>query len=233
MKRELERAIRAAGGTAAALARRLRVHPSSVRRWLRDGVPKTGSARILLSTYRDVRKDQRELARRDRQQFALMLKLAGEAKALPHSRSSSGPRTGPRTQGYQYTRAYNQYLTLTLIDDIEGWAQSLPRRQPVWQAAVLVSLYGKGEHRGYKTVYQQFLTIDPGDFALESTLATPRSTSRVRTIGTLRDQLESSLLDASVRTYVHSVTVFNYRLRSEVERRRWESAQRRRRSKKQ
>lgn len=233
MKRELDRAIRAAGGVAA-LARLLAVSRSTVSRWLASGVPskKRSNARQLLLDYRARRGEARRQRRVERDAFQTLMRQAKEAMLLPRGKSSEGVRAGPRTSGYQHTRAFERYLTHDVINELEAWALDLKRRFELWQMVAKVSIYGRGEHRGYGTVYYQLPHPEAGDFAIESLIATPKNRSRRLVVGSMIDMLEGQLADLSQQTFIHEATVYNYRMRTEAERKTWETSNRRKREKK-
>lgn len=185
---------------------------------------------MLLAQHQAERRKEREAKRTDRETFQTLMKLAGEAKKLPTLKPANKPRSGPKTSGHMWTRLYNRMLTLSMIDDIEAWVLGLQKRFGIWQSVVIVSMYGKGEHKGYSTVYFQ-LGPQAGDFAIESTLATPRTTSKSAVAGAIRDMLEDLATDNTLTTFVHGVTVYNYRMRTEAERKSWETRQRQKRAK--
>ena len=118
------------------------------------------------------------------------MKQAGEIKKLPKARSSEGPRAGRLTVGKYWTKAFNRLLSLELVDDIDAWAMSLKKGFPTWQAIAVTSQYGKGEHRGYGSIYYQLPHPEAGDFAIELTLATGKHGSRSGGVSHLRDLLQ-------------------------------------------
>lgn len=224
-KKLLDRALNRAESSAG-LARALHVSPSTIGRWKREGAPKERqqSLKKFLATERE----HETAARVDRQKFLELMKLAGNIDKLPDIRSHEKVRAGRLTSGVDYTRRFSEMLTLGVIDRIEVWAKKLKKRFPDWQLVAVVSQYGKGEHKGYKTVYHQ-IAPEAGDFAISAEVATPRVHTIGKALDLLREQLEAMAEDASVLVYLHAVTAFNYRLRTDEESSAWETMQRRKR----
>lgn len=223
----LDRAIKQAESLAG-LARALNVSPSTVRRW-KTSLPKEREAD--LRGFAKLEKERGTKQRVDRQKFLELMKVAGSSDLLPDIKSHEKLRAGRLTSGYDYTRRFSEMLTLGLIDRIEVWVRGLKKRFPDWQLVAVVSEYGRGEHKGYKTVYRQ-IAPEAGDFAISAELATPRVHSAIAAMVLLREQLEGVAKDVTVLTFVHAVTAFNYRLRTDEESSSWETQQRRKREKK-
>lgn len=233
------RAEKAAGGMRA-LARKLHVSPSTINRWRREGLSKAGKKK--LESFKKERVRTRKQKAKERQIFEELMNLAKspeipERKRLPKGRTSEGKRSGPLTLGYRSTRSWNRMLNTTLIDDIEAWMTGVAKRYPIWQAITVTSQYGKGEHRGYKTVMYQVKDKtgeyhpEAGDFAISSSIATKKNTIKQDVISSMRLQLEGLIAAVNLKTFVHSSTVFNYRMKSDYERRQFVTGKRRERRK--
>ena len=225
---EVAKAERAAGGMRA-LARKMRVSPSTISRWRREGPSLEGM--MKLAEYKELRKAVKHKKKAEKATFEELMKLAKseelpEHKRLPQGRSSEGRRTGPLTSGRQSTRGWNRMLNLDLVDDIEAWMLGVSKKYPIWQATVVVSQYGAGKHRGYKTVYFQVPHPEAGDFAIKSVVATHKSTHKDQVVGELRQKLEQMAGDPSIKVYVHTSTLYNYRMKSDAERRAFVTARR-------
>lgn len=224
----LARAI-ALAGSPAALAALIGVRPATVRSWVKKGITPGGSR--LLEQLRERLKLQEAEERGKRQTFDLLFKLAGERGDLRKGRSREGVRAGPRTSGYQWVMAVNEMASIFTIERIDAWIMSQRRRFPLFQAVAVATEYTKQKFKGYKTVMHQVPNVEEsGDFAVEEQIATKRSTSLTE----VRDELVSKLEDAleeGALVYIHEVTLFNYRMRTEEERMAWESGKRQARKK--
>lgn len=222
-KHEIAGAVARAGG-AVALARLLGVRPETVRRWVTRGI--TPGGKRLLAGLDERRKLQAAEERTKRQTFALLFKLAGERGDLRKGRSREGTRAGPRTSGYQWVSAVGKMLTAELIAEIDAWLLSKRRRFPYWQASALATEYTKQKFKGYKVVMRQVADVEAsGDFAVEEVIATSRSTKLSDVRGQLASKLEDAMEEGAL-VYIHEVTLFNYRLRTDEERLAWEAGKR-------
>lgn len=227
--RDLQRAI-ARAGSAAGLARLLGVRPETVRGWVRRGITSRGKA--LLAGLGERRRAQAAAEKSRRQIFDELMKASGEVGLLPVARSKQGLRAGPRTSGYQWTQAVGKMLTQELIRELDAWLTSKRRHFPLFQAVVVASEYRKESFKGYKTVRSPLEgRAGAGDFAIEEQIATRRSTKLTEVRDELIGKLEDAIDEDSLM-YVHAVTLFNYRLRTEEERKAWESGKRWNRKKK-
>lgn len=239
MKRELTAALKAAG-SGRALAALLGVSPSTIYRWKRDGVPKRGEAREKLAAYKAERKRAKQLQREERQTFELLMKEAGELERLPKGRTQTRKREGPRTDGMRFTLGINRMLTAAVLERVRLWGQSIRGRRPVWQGQAITTQYAlptvqgePGSFRGYQTVgsIEQMSTPGAGDFAVGLVNATPRRGSRSAALKALLELLQDIAGDGTLIAYIHSVTLFNYTIRSEQERKQWQTKQRQSRRK--
>lgn len=214
MKRpSLKRALKLAQSVAG-LARAVHVSPSTVRRW---ATKLTDSATDKLSRYLERQQELVERRKVDLKRIYELMNLAGEIGKLPTGKSGSKPRIGKLTVGVQHVKKFGVMLSLDVIDDIDVWLHSIKKRFPLWQLLAICSQYGLGEHRGYKTVYHQ-LAPDAGDFAISSNVATPRMGSLNDAMSHLRQNLEAMVENGKVLVFLHTVTAFNYHLRTDDER---------------
>lgn len=234
----LARAIGRAGSIAA-LARLLRVRPETVRRWQVSGVSAEGQKRLEALKAERAEGKRSELERR--QIFDELFKLAGAGftdpsgreKKLPKVKTHEGVRSGPMTSGYKWLKHVGKMLTYPLIRELDAWMTSKRKRFPVWQAVVTVSEYRKEKFTGgYKTVRAPLGgKAEAGDFAIEDQIPTPRSTSLAEVRDVIVGKLEAAI-ENSALVFVHGIALFNYRVRTEAERKAWESSERRKRWKK-
>lgn len=226
-KNPVHRAIKAAESVAG-LARALHVAPSTIRRW-KTKLPEDKAPRVVEYLARDAKKAKRR--KDDRNRFHELMKLAGEIDKLPNVRSGSKPRTGKRTIGEQHVKRFAMMLSLDVLDDIDVWLKTIRKKFPKWQMMAMISQYGLGEHRGYKTVYYQ-LAPDAGDFAISANVPTPRCDTLKEAASALREKLEEVIEGSKVLAFLHSVTVFNYTMRTPEEISARETMRRRGREKK-
>lgn len=226
-KNPVHRAIKAAESVAG-LARYLHVTPSTIRRW-KTKLPEDKAPRVAEYLARDAKKAKRR--KDDRNRFHELMKLAGEIGKLPNVRSGSKPRTGKRTIGVQHVKRFAVMLSLDVLDDIDVWLKTIRKKFPKWQMMAMISQYGLGEHRGYKTVYYQ-LAPDAGDFAISANVPTPRCDTLKEAASALREKLEEVIEGSKVLAFLHSVTVFNYTMRTPEEISARETMRRRGREKK-
>ena len=223
---ELAAAILRAG-SAAALGRLLGVRAETVRGWQRRGL--TPGARKLLGELKERQKLHAAEEKGKRQTFDLLFKLAGERGDYQKikARTREGLRTGPRTSGYHWTLGVNEMLTRELIRRIDAWLTSKRRRFSHFQAVAVATEYTKQTFKGYKVVMKPVAdqAEAAGDFAVSEQIATRRDTK----LSTVRDELIAKLeesLEEGALVYIHEVTLFNYRLRTEEERLAWERTKR-------
>lgn len=226
-KPSLSKALKLAE-SAAGLARALHVSASTVRRW-KDGISEAGKEK--LSRYLQRQDKLVERRRADRNRIHELMKLADAEGKLPALRSGTKERSGRLTVGVQHVKNFKLMLSFDVLDDIDVWLYSLKKRFSNWQLLAIISQYGVGEHRGYKTVYHQ-LAPDAGDFAISANVATP-ATKSLRDAGSfLREKLEEVIEGSKVVAFLHSVTAFNYNKRSAEQSSAWETLERRKREEK-
>ena len=119
-----------------------------------------------------------------------------------------------------------------MVDEALNWMASLERKGPFeyWQAIAEIVQFdptsGKNTPFGYK---QGILQVNPksmGDYVVASKIATTRSD-----FDSVSVQLGEKLYETLDEFYVFmtGLTVYNYNLRTEEERRQWETAQRKKR----
>jgi len=231
------------------VAELLDVAPSTVQRWLKTGVPAKWCGRP--SHYVKRVRDLFEVARKsieEEQVFAELMKLAGEAGVLPRPVSQDKERSGPKTQGWMWTRRIQRRLSEEVIQQMAAWMRKLPGARlsgtfPLWHGVVVSSQYAltarhdfgcppaPGSPR-YKTVIMQLGHIKSGDFAIEHEQPTSVYQSQEAMVQEMVECFEALLLDSEIKIFVHAVTVYNYRRRSPQERRERASRERRERKEK-
>ena len=240
----------ALAGNPSALATLLGVTPSTVRRWVARGITPGGTK--LLEGLRERLRAQEDEEKNKRQTFDLLLKLAGErsidhqkearregkdykwkAGDKPTKRGREGVRAGPRTSGFQWVLRVEKMLTEGLIVEIAMWLSSKRRRFPLWQASMVVSEYSKRKFmntgsnslEAKNLLFQVAAVPESGDFLTNEIVATRRSESLADARDDLVAKMEEALEEGSL-VYIHEVTLFNYRMRTEKERLAWESGKR-------
>lgn len=229
MKRDLERAIKAAGSVKAA-AFELGISDRTLRRWRKVGLPKRKAAREdaqrAIRAYTERRKASRKQAADD---LKKLKRLRREAEAKQRQRGQplapvktfQKPMDGRVAEGYTWVKAYRRELTLDTIDDIERWARTLKgkRKWPMWLARVRMVLFTHEEDVEIKSGDTIDVMVDDPDrnaFIAEQFLFTPRGT-RPYVLDYARGQLEA-LAGRAATIFVLSVEMSTFRLRSEEER---------------
>lgn len=218
--------------TNTAIAQAIGVDEATIRRWMTKPPLKGQAFERLEEMVETV------------QVFVEMMKLAGETGNLPVVRPSQGERSGRRTEGYYWTRVVMQSLTPDTIRTIVGWIRKHSGQYPYWQAAVVTSQYSlvrggdfddygpKQTDRGYKTVYVNLTPQDDdkkhrwGDFAVERVEPSAETRSPGGCARDIAERLQRRIDSGEVQVFVHGVTLFAYRRRSEKEQRSWVTSER-------
>lgn len=173
--------------------------------------------------------------------FLHLMKLAGEVGKLPVVRPGRGVRSGRRTEGVYWTRAFLRSLTVEAVGAIAAWIRSHAGNYPYWQAAVVTSQYALSSSAdfdvgpkitpyNYKTVFVQLEDKNWGNFAVERIEPSAETTSPGSCARNITERLMAKIESADVQVFVHGVTLFAYRRRSEAEERRWATDERRKRT---
>ena len=241
MRRRDLNALLKQAGSVTELARRIGMAPSTVKRWFAPGGKVSKAAEAKLAAFRSEHKARRARARVEEQEFKDALQEAKQDARWPKYRSGQGERRGPTSVGYKWTRLVKRELSSEVMFEIAMWARTLKQRFPLWQIALATSQLVAGPQvpfaqspatktgRVYPSVvYAQGRTprLSPDRFAIEAPIVTPRSTKRMELLASLERMVTERVADGNIRIFVHTVTVYNYRLRTEEERRKWQSRQR-------
>lgn len=224
----LGRVIRASGSVVA-FARRIGVHPSTVRRWVKSGVPKASKKVEAVERVAATFARGKKARKGERQVFAELLKLAGSSKAFPKVHAGQGERSGRLTQGWQTTRRVSRELDLggEVIDEIAAWAAGVPKHHPLFQLVLTASLFAlsddvdltrpdKTGHR-YPTVQVKLQHDEAENFVIDAKVTSVASSVRSEAIGDFEERLWAEMQNGQVRVFAHAVTLFNYRRRSKAE----------------
>jgi hypothetical protein len=166
-------------------------------------------------------------------------KVVSEVVAsMPVIRSKEGKRSGKRTVGYFWVKAFRRELSPAVIREIEAWTHTLKSKGfPLWQGTALLSQYAlhptKNFDSGSKpgspkahTVIVRLPHQEAGSFAAQ--VPVPTRATRVKSdmtadlIGRLGEIDDDELL----RSFVHSVRVLNYKRRTDEEITKLETRQR-------
>ena len=238
----LRKALRRVKGSLAELARELRVSPSTVRRWVKTKPSDVGAERlkIFLETqqiFQEAVKAERErlfellgFHQRTIERIKEEIKVASGDKKEELKKQlkrlvfkgGNKARNGERTQGWQYAEKWGRELTSLFIQSLERWVRGLKRRYRYWQAIVRMLHFEPTGSREFKrsgsNVWMQI--GEQEDFLIDASITTIRVGSRENLIGELRGVLED-VLEQGFYAYIVGITVFNYRLRTEKERRLW------------
>lgn len=237
----LLRAEREAGGPRA-FARLIGVSTSTVRRW-KAGRLSADGWKLTEHALGELGLRRRE-GKSDVAAFRELIELAQgrdvpESKRLRLGRSGDRARGGALTRGHQWVRGWNRLLSDDVIGLFRAWAGGVPKRFPIWQAAASVAQLGPAAgEKTYRTVEFQVRTAGGAphararDFVPDGTIATRKSETRGDVIAELARKLGDALTDEKTQTFLKSTTVFNYRMRTDLERRARESFLRRKRKEK-
>lgn len=215
----LKKALRKAQN-ATELALELGVSLSTVRRWVKK---KPSDAGVLkLQRFLETQQAYQVAVKAERERLKELLGFAGKIDKIPHHETGGGSRSGERTQGWRYSKRWGRELTSGFIQVLERWVRSLKRHYRYWQAVVRMLHFEPTGSREFKrsgpNVWMQVGKQD--DFLVDATMTTIRVGSRENLIGELRGMLEE-VLEQGFYAYIVGITVFNYRLRTEEERRIW------------
>ena len=207
------------------------VDEKTIRRWMKNP-PMSGDA---FKTLQKIVEDIHTL-------LALM-KAAGETEKLPVVRPGAGRRSGMKTDGVFWTRLYMRRMTPEVLRLIVKWMRSRPGKfYPYWQAVAVTSQFlvhgaakwkditdPKNTDISYKTVVVQFGHQKWGDFAVTRLEPTSQQTSSSAMVKDFETRFRNKLEAGDSQVFVHGVTVFAYRRRSDAEQKSWSSARRKER----
>jgi hypothetical protein len=199
-------------------------------------------------------------SREEEQTFNELLKLAGEATirkprrgkggktsiervaAMPRVRTKEGPRTGLRTSGYQWVKAFRRELSKSVIREIEAWSHTFGRGKghPLWQATALLAQFAlhptknfdAGQRPGSPKPHELIVQLphdQAGSFNIEMPVAT-RAGTKPEVQDDLTERLTTIVEDPLLRSYVYSVRFVNYRRRTVVEKKERATIARRKRA---
>jgi chemotaxis protein histidine kinase CheA len=208
------------------------VDEATIRRWMK-GAPKKSPAferleRLVLSVHT----------------LAELMKQAGVVEHLPKVRSGHGRRSGRKTEGVYWTKAFMTVLDPESLKEIVKWVAAHFGNYPFWQAVAVTSQYALGSEidfhalgpkstdRDYKTIYVQLGgkgKREWGDFAADRPEPTGQRRSATEAAADLKNRLGQRMQSGAVHVFIHAVTLFAYRRRTKEEETRWETTQRRQR----
>lgn len=211
-------------GSAAAVARQLKRSPSTLQRWVREGVQaKSTNVLELKALWADI-KDPAKKVKRDFAVFETLRDIAKSNDVMPKFRAGSGARSGRNTEGYQWRKRISRELTPGLVESILSWFRSVKtKRYPLWQIIVLTSQYSSVQRTSDpfvgsgRTILVQFSTeIRLGDFTPEVLMTTARG-KKAAVVRSMKALFKKALSDSDLRVFVHGVTAVNYRMRTRKE----------------
>ncbi len=241
-------------------AKRLGLTPGELKR-LKKGIPSAEETPDwkVESLLREIANAKRK-SREEEQTFNTLLKLAGEATvrrarrgkkgkvviervaAMPRVRSKEGRRSGLRTAGYQWVKAFRRELSKSVIREIEAWSHTFGKGKghPLWQATALLAQYAlhpsknfeAGQRTGSPKPHELIVQLKhdkAGSFNIEMPVATRAGTKPV-VAADLTTRLTTILEDPLLRSYVYSVRFVNYRRRTPSEKRAVSTSARRKRT---
>lgn len=239
-KRDLERELRSVKGNATALAKKLGVAPSTVRKWLKDGLTEWGREKILaLRQYSVAVKAEEAAGKREKERFQALLDAAEKKTPLPIMPTTEGAREGYTTKGYRWTQSWERELSISLVEDVRHWAERLTRRKQSgeqwWQFfATLVQFDPTGQQSKPYGYMRGIIQVNPkvmAEYVLVNEVVTPRSKNFSKSLESFEEKL-LDVLDAGFRALLIGTTLFNYHLRTPEEKKQWRTETRRVRGRK-
>jgi hypothetical protein len=257
-----EKALRAASKKLGerAFSRGLGITPAELRK-LQKSIPSEEDTPDwkVESLLRELDSAKRK-SREEEQTFNELLKLAGEATirkvrrakggklvtervaAMPKSRTKEGRRSGLRTAGYQWVKAFRRELSQSVIREVEAWSHSFGRGKgyPLWQATALLAQFAlhptknfeAGQRPGSPKPHELIVQLphdQAGSFNIEMPVATRAAELKSVVTEDLIARLTVINDDPLLRSFVYSVRYVNYRRRTPVEKRDISTTSRRKR----
>lgn len=208
--------------SAARLAAELGLTPATVQRWARRKKP-SRKGLVQINAFLLKEEVYESDVERERARLKELLGFAGELDKLPDHLNDDGPRNGPRTEGWRYSKHWKRELTTEFINQAERWVLGLKRRHKFWQAIVRMLHFDPKHESEFKRSGDNVpIQLGPNinDYLVDATLTTIRVGSAQKLAGELRGTLED-VIEQGFYAYVVGITVFNYRLRTEEERLIW------------
>lgn len=240
--RDLRRMLKRAGSIKE-LARQLGYSPGTVGRWLRKGIPKTGTARQMIAMVREQRAEKRVERAKETKRLKQLRRMAekkmrAEGRPFAPVKTFEKPMDGARAVGLQWQWAIQRELTEETINDIEAWARKHKKRYPLWQMNFRLAMYAPGSGGADFVFPKSGAPIavmvdapDKRDFIAEHSMSGPRNRNLNVVITYLREQLQQMVLGSGT-VFVLTVGLWNYRLRTEEERKQRERDYRKQQAKK-
>lgn len=245
-KKELETAIRLAGGVEAFMVRFGIRQKRTVKRWLEQGPSRKGMA--LLIGYHQLRQSERLVKVAGDERLDLLLGfMTKEDEELLNVKSSSARREGDLTEGWRWTKRWRRTLTQSLIDEVFAWCATRKKGHPrwdYWHGAMLSIQFDPEGRQGpvglsgpdglkRKTDYVilgvrqvEGVSYDKAketqekirDFLIPLRHGTYRKTTALGVAEHMRELL-TQVMESGNYAHVVSTTLYNYRVRSDEERR--------------
>lgn len=222
-KRAFERLLSKYG--ASNIASILEVHPQTVRRWKRDGVPKDRHSQVKLLDVAKRAEGYEEKSLRE------MMALAEEGGKLTKVKNYARRRDGDKTTGYEVSRANQGFLNeaslLKLRKHLES--QKMARGLPHWLASVTVSAFAEAAEKGlYTGKMVQVDHPDANQFVSEAIFSSGLQSSRKEMIDSIIGSLRAKMRDSDAKFYLHGSYLSTYEYKSSEESREKRSKRRKR-----
>jgi hypothetical protein len=191
----------------------------------------------LESLLREIRGSKRKSSEEENV-FHELLKLAGETETMPRVRTKDGKRSGQRTVGYYWVKAFRRELSAAVIREIEAWTHTVKgKNYPLWQGTALLSQYALHPTKNFSTgkkvgsppphtLIVRLPHREAGSFAAQVPVPTRATKSKAVMVRDLIERLTEIDDDELLKSFVHSVRILNYRRRSDVETRQLETRER-------
>ncbi len=213
---------------AKAIASILEVHVQTVRRWKRDGVPKSRDSQVKLL---DVAKRQEGYEEKSLREMMALAEADGKlAKVKNYSRR----RDGDKTTGYEVSKAglgfLNEASLLKLRKHLESTKMS--RGLPNWLASVTLSAFVEETEKGlYMGKIVQVDHPDHNQFVSEAIISSGLQGSRQQMIDSMIGSLRTKMRESDAKFYLHGSYMSTYEYKSGSEVKELQSLRRKRRKK--
>ena len=232
MKRQLEQAIKSAGGTAKAAALELGVKAGTVRRWLKNYAKKGSKARANADEKIGVYKERRVLARKAKSDdLKLLKKLRAEAEQITAAYSSKTGKADPLkpaktfdrkmdgriASGYMWAQAWSRQLTDDVAREVFAWARTKPkqRRFPFFMMVARLVEFSPEEKMSTPDSGQSIEVQVDHPAANQFIAEIPLPTPKLRTLSAVIEHLGrgfAKMLSGGGTVFILDTTLYNYLL---------------------
>lgn len=193
--------------TAKVLASVMQVHPQTVRRWRRTGIPVVRQASL----------DALAKAKRHEGYEEKTLRELMALKPVKPTRKSNRPHDGARTTGHKVNIPIAGFFGTQIFLKVKDKLTSEPMRgEKRWMATATFSALSDAMQVGYKEVRIQVKHPEANSFVLSAVLSSGVQSTKAAVISDLISQMAKLYTDNRSRFYLHSVQLYTYRFKSEA-----------------